>query len=101
MIMAFFTKEEAHKHLRAALHQYDLSARPQILIKEHNESYYKLIKRFKEKTGIGGILNTSFNLHGEPIVMSPNDAIWTLKNSLLDGLAIENYLILRKKLSKF
>jgi carbamoyltransferase len=100
MIMAFFTKEEAHKHLKSALHQYDLSARPQILIKEHNESYYKLIKRFKEKTGIGGILNTSFNLHGEPIVMSPNDAIWTLKNSLLDGLAIENYLILRKKIMK-
>jgi carbamoyltransferase len=100
MIMAFFTKEEAHKHLKSALHQYDLSARPQILIKEHNESYYRLIKRFKEKTGIGGILNTSFNLHGEPIVMSPKDAIWTLKNSLLDGLAIENYLILRKKIIK-
>jgi carbamoyltransferase len=100
MIMAFFTKEEAHKHLKSALHQYDLSARPQILIKEHNESYYRLIKRFKEKTGIGGILNTSFNLHGEPIVMSPKDAIWTLKNSLLDGLAIENYLILRKKIMK-
>ncbi len=97
MIMAFFTKEEAHKDLKAALHQYDLSVRPQILIKEHNESYYKLIKKFKEKTGIGGVLNTSFNLHGEPIVMSPNDAIWTLKNSSLDGLAIENYLILRRK----
>ena len=98
MIMAFFTKQEAHKDLKSALHQYDLSARPQILVEKHNPSYYKLIKRFKEKTGIGGILNTSFNLHGEPIVMSPKDAIYTLKNSKLDGLAIDNYLILRKKL---
>ncbi|MEO0144085.1 MAG: carbamoyltransferase C-terminal domain-containing protein [candidate division WOR-3 bacterium] len=97
MIMAFFTKEEAHKHLRAALHQYDLSARPQILKEEHNPRYYKLIKKFKEKTGIGGILNTSFNLHGEPIVMSPKDAIYTLNNSQLDALAIEDYLIIRKK----
>jgi len=100
MIMAFYTKQEAHKHLISALHQYDLSARPQILIEKHNPDYYKLIKRFKQKTGIGGILNTSFNLHGDPIVMSPKDAIYTLKNSKLDGLAIENYLILRKKLNK-
>ncbi len=100
MIMAFFTKDEAHKDIRAGLHQYDLSARPQILKEIHNPSYYKLIRRFKEKTGIGGILNTSFNLHGDPIVMTPNDAIYTLKNSLLDALAIENYLILRKKRNK-
>ncbi|MCS7244971.1 MAG: hypothetical protein N2504_01425 [candidate division WOR-3 bacterium] len=95
MIMAFFTKKDAHKDLKSALHQYDLSARPQILIENHNSKYYKLIKRFKEITGIGGVLNTSFNLHGDPIVMTPDDAIYTLKNSKLDGLALENYLILR------
>lgn len=95
MIMAFFTKKDAHRDLKSALHQYDLSARPQILVEKHNLKYYKLIKRFKEITGIGGILNTSFNLHGEPIIMTPKDAIYTLKNSKLDGLALENYLILR------
>ena len=51
---------------------------------------------FESKTGIGGILNTSFNLHGFPIVFNPETAISTFKNSALDYLAVGNYLLKKK-----
>jgi len=66
------------------------------LEKEWNESYYRLIKEFEKITGIGGVLNTSFNLHGEPIVCSPDDAIRTFLNSGLQYLALEDYLLSKR-----
>jgi carbamoyltransferase len=93
MVMAYKTKERARTELIAAIHPYDFTARPQILEKEHNVNYYKLIKEFEKLTGIPAVLNTSFNLHGYPIVCSPMDAIKTLKNSGLEILALGNYLI--------
>jgi len=95
MIMAFPTTEKAKKELKGALHPYDFTARPQILSEKWNPSYYRILKTFERETGIGGVLNTSFNLHGEPIVCSPEDAIYTFKNSLLDGLALGKYYISR------
>jgi carbamoyltransferase len=47
-------------------------------------------------TGIGAILNTSFNLHGYPMVGTPQMALWTLENSKLDGLVPGNYLIMKE-----
>jgi len=93
MIMAFPTKTKAHSDLIAALHPYDLTCRPQIVRKEWNPKYYRLLKKFEELTGVGGILNTSFNLHGEPIVCSPKDALETFIKSGLDGLALGNFYI--------
>lgn len=93
MIMAFPTKSRAHTDMIAALHPYDLTCRPQVVRKDWNPKYYKLLKIFEDLTGIGGVLNTSFNLHGEPIVCSPDDAIKTFLNSGLDALAIESYYI--------
>ena len=93
MVMAFDTKELARTKLIAAIHPYDFTARPQLLENEHNNNYYNLINKFEEITGIPAVLNTSFNLHGYPIVCSPIDAIKTLKNSGLENLAIGNYLI--------
>ena len=52
-----------------------------------------MIEAFKSITGVGGILNTSFNLHGFPIVGSPEIALNTFENSKLDGLALGNWLI--------
>ena len=69
---------------------------PQLLEEEHNPSYYSLIKNFEKQTGISALLNTSFNLHGYPIVCTPIDAINTLKNSGLRHLAIGNFLISKK-----
>lgn len=96
MAITFPTTELGQKHLPAAIHPYDFTCRPQIVYKEWNPEYHALISEFKNLTGIGGILNTSFNLHGEPNVESPQDALRTLENSGLKYLAIENYLIYKK-----
>ncbi|QQG47073.1 MAG: carbamoyltransferase [Candidatus Woesebacteria bacterium] len=96
MMMGFVTTELAKKELTAALHQYDFTARPQLLKQEANPKYYKIIKEFEKITGIGGILNTSFNLHGFPIVLGPVEAINTFENSGLEHLALEDYLISKK-----
>ena len=96
MIMAFPTKEKAKKDLIAALHPYDFTARPQVVKENWNPSYYRILKTFEEITGVGGVLNTSFNLHGDSIVCMPQDAIYTFKNSALDALAIGNYYLSRE-----
>lgn len=96
MILAFKTNQLAQKDLIAALHPWDLTCRPQILENDWNESYYKIIKNFEGITGVGGVLNTSFNIHGDPIVCSPQDAIDTLRNSGLDEVAIGNYFVEKK-----
>lgn len=93
MCVTFNSTELAQKHLKAALHPRDKTIRPQEVVKEWNPDYYDLIFKFKEMTGIGGVLNTSFNLHGEPNVCSPEDAIHTLLNSDLQFLIINSYLI--------
>ena len=96
MVMGFHTKEKAQKELISAIHAYDFTARPQLLKEKYNPSYYNLIMNFEKNTGIPALLNTSFNLHGFPIVCSPNDAITTLTKSGLKHLAIGNYLISKK-----
>jgi carbamoyltransferase len=93
MAITFDTKEEAHKDIIAALHPYDLTSRPQIVTQEMNPSYHTLIKHFNTLTGIGGILNTSFNLHGEPNVETPRDALRTFLNSGLPYVAVGDYLV--------
>jgi carbamoyltransferase len=95
MIMGFDTTDKRNE-IVAAIHPQDFTARPQTLSKDFNPSYYRVLKSFEEATGFGGLMNTSFNLHGYPIVCNPHQAIWTLKNSALDGLALGDYLILKK-----
>ena len=58
-----------------------------------NPGYRDIIRAFKKRTGVGGILNTSFNLHGSPVVGSPEIALDTLKKSELDGVALGPFLI--------
>ena len=95
MAMAFDSTEFARKDLVAALHPADFTARPQILERHRNPRYYDLIKAFEGITGVGGILNTSLNLHGAPIALGPREAITTFEHSELDGLLLENCLIMR------
>lgn len=95
MTMAFDSTPLARKDLSAALHPADQTVRPQILKKSHNPEYYAIIKEFEKITGVGGILNTSFNLHGDPIVLGPEAAIRTMDNSGLDGLLMNDVLIER------
>jgi carbamoyltransferase len=93
MMLGFETKELAKKDLLGALHPYDFTARPQLLAKEANPKYYKILKEYEKLTKRGGILNTSFNLHGYPIVLGPSEAVETFENSGLGYLALEDYLI--------
>jgi len=96
MIEAFDTTAKADE-LISATHPYDKTARPQT-VNEWNPSYRKTLEAFQDITGVGGVLNTSFNLHGFPIVGTPEIALQTFANSGLDGLAIGNWLV-EKKLS--
>lgn len=96
MAITFDTTPRAHTELIAALHPYDLTSRPQLVTRDMNPSYHALIQEFELCTGIGGILNTSFNLHGEPNVEKPEDAIRTFDLSGLPHVAIGNYLISKK-----
>jgi len=93
MIITFNTTEKGRKELKAGIHPYDFTIRPQVVRKEWNLKYHYLISEFKKLTGIGGVLNTSFNLHGEPLVCSPEDAVSTFERSGLKYLALGNYLI--------
>lgn len=93
MIIAFQSTGSAQKDLRAAMHPADKTLRPQILLEPHNPAYYRILKQVEERTGLGGILNTSFNLHGEPIVCTPADAVSTFLRSGLRYLAIDDFLI--------
>ncbi len=93
MILAFRSTEEGRKYFKAAMHQADKTLRPQILEKSWNPKYYKIIKEFENITGIGGVLNTSFNLHGKPIATFPWQALDVFEHSKLKYLAMENWLI--------
>ena len=96
MIMAFDSTEDGANEIAATVHPYDKTCRPQTVRNEWNPGYHRLIKSFESATGIGAILNTSFNLHGYPIVGTPQMALWTLENSKLDGLILGNYLVTKK-----
>lgn len=93
MLMAFDSNKQHYQDLIAALHPADLSTRPQMLEHEWNPDYYALIKEFEQVTGRGVLLNTSFNLHGYPIVCSPQDAVYVFENSGLEYLALGDILI--------
>ncbi len=77
----------------AAVHPYDGTARPFILEKTTNPKMWDVVNLFYKKTGVPALVNTSFNLHGQPIVDSFNDALYVLKNSGLDSLWLDNHII--------
>ena len=93
MTFAFETTPFAHKNLIAAIHQADKTARAQILSKKHNKDLWKLIYLFYKKTGVPGLLNTSFNLHGYPIVNTIFDAKNVFEKSDLTALWLNNHII--------
>ncbi len=97
MTMAFESTELARKDYPAALHPADFTMRAQILEQDANPEYYAIIDEFEKLTGVGALLNTSFNLHGDPIVCGPKEAIYTLDNSDLDGLILDGFLVERKR----
>ncbi|MFQ5706564.1 MAG: carbamoyltransferase [bacterium] len=75
----------------------DGTARPQLIDEKTNPSYYKILKEYHKITGIPTIVNTSFNMHEEPIVCTPNDAIRSFQCGHLEYLAIGNFLVTNDK----
>ena len=75
----------------AAVH-IDRTARPQIVTPSSNPSFHRLLTEYKKLTGLSVLINTSFNMHEEPIVCSPQDAIRAFLDGRIDMLAIGNYL---------
>ncbi|MDD2385275.1 MAG: carbamoyltransferase [Bacteroidales bacterium] len=74
----------------------DFSARLQTVHKETNPDYHKLILKFKELTGTGLIVNTSFNVRGEPIVCTPSDAFRCFMRTEMDVLVLQNYVFIKE-----
>jgi carbamoyltransferase len=80
-----------------AITHIDFSARVQSVNKETNPRYWTLINKFKEKTGYGVIVNTSFNVRGEPIVCTPQDAYRCFMRTEMDYLIMNNYIFDKKE----
>lgn len=95
MLYVVPVKKEKREKLGAITHV-DGTARPQFIDKKINPLYHKLIKSFGKKTGVNVILNTSFNLKGEPIVNTTKEALNTFKRSGIDTLVVGNYVIEKK-----
>ena len=75
----------------------DYSARVQTVDGLENERFYRLLKEFKKRTGYGIVINTSFNVRGEPIVESPQDAYKCFMRTEMDVLVLENCILLKKE----
>ena len=90
MMYAVSCKEGVEEKIPSIIHV-DGSCRIQTVTEEDNPLYYRIIKQFKEKTGCPIIFNTSFNLGGEPLVETLDDAIWTLEQSDIQYLYLPEY----------
>ena len=84
-----------------AITHVDYSARIQTVREDVHTEYYDLIKAFKEKTGYGVIINTSFNVRGEPIVCTPQDAYRCFMRTEMDVLVLENCVLQKTEQPKF
>ena len=92
MLLVAPVRKEKREVIPAITHV-DGSGRLQTVFQETNPLYYKLIHRFGEETGVPVLLNTSFNLRGEPIVTTPENAYATFRRSEMDLLVMGNYLV--------
>jgi carbamoyltransferase len=96
MMLAFATNPKRRDEITAAVHPHDGTARAHLVDEAWNPGYHRVIREFERRTGIGAVLNTSFNLHGKPLVGSPADALDTFERSGLPHLALGRFLISKK-----
>jgi carbamoyltransferase len=80
-----------------AITHVDFSARIQTVTNDVNPLLYELLMRFEQATGCGVLVNTSFNVRGEPVVCSPEDAYRCFVNTEMDHLVMESFLLEREK----
>ncbi|HEU4334339.1 MAG TPA: carbamoyltransferase C-terminal domain-containing protein, partial [Candidatus Eisenbacteria bacterium] len=91
MTITFNCSDEMKRLCPGVVHV-DQTARPQLVSEKDNPSYYKIIRAFKDRTGLTSIVNTSFNIHEEPIVCTPEDSIRAFKIGHLDILAMGPFI---------
>lgn len=96
MTITFDVKEKWQDVIKAVNHV-DNTARPQVVKPEQNEHYYRILQEYKKISGLPLFVNTSFNMHEEPIVCTPDDAIRSLLKDCVDVLIIGNYIVRAKK----
>ena len=92
MTMTYDVFPEARENCRAVVHV-DGTARPQVVREEDNPAYYRTIAAYKRRTGLPIVVNTSFNIHEEPIVCTPDDALRSFATCCVDILAMDSVLI--------
>jgi carbamoyltransferase len=93
MMFGFRSRPERRTAFSAALHPYDFTTRPHEVFERDNPAYYSLLKEFEARTGEGILLNTSFNLHGEPMVYRASDAVDVFLRSGLECMALGNWWV--------
>jgi carbamoyltransferase len=91
-----FPCTDTMKDLCPAVVHVDGTARPQIIRRDVNPSYYRILEEYRKLTGNPSLINTSFNMHEEPIVLSPRDALRALESAKIDFLAIGHFLCRNK-----
>jgi carbamoyltransferase len=94
MLMVYPIKKKYHSIIPAVTHV-DGSGRLQTVRREQNPDYYDLIKEFGRLSGVPILINTSFNIRGEPIVCTPHDAYKCMMGTGIDALVIGSYLVKR------
>lgn len=94
MLMAHRVAPAWRERIGAVVHV-DGTSRLQTVSKEKQPQYWSLIREFDKLTGVPLVLNTSFNVQGEPIVASPEDAISCFQGTGIDVLALQNYLVIK------
>ena len=99
MTLTFDCTDFMRKNSPAAVHV-DGTARPQLIRREKNPEYYDILKECEKRTGIPTLINTSFNMHEEPIVCSPNDAVRAFLDGNIDGLAAGPFFVAHPRLQK-
>ncbi len=92
MTLTFDCTDKMRETCPAAVHV-DGTARPQLVTERSNPSFYRILSEYYALTGIPSLINTSFNMHEEPIVCSPDDAIRAFLQGNLDHLAIGSFLV--------
>jgi carbamoyltransferase len=92
MLMVYSTKDGQGEQIQAVTHEGN-TGRLQTVRREWNPLYYRAIELFGEATGVPVLLNTSFNLRGEPIVTTPTNALNTFGNSDIDTLYMDGFVV--------
>jgi len=94
MTMAYQVSEEGRRHLAGTMNV-DGSCRPQIVAEDAPGPFAQLLREMRLRTGVGAVLNTSFNIHGEPLVCTPDEALDVYRRSGADALVMGSHMVQR------